>query len=251
MLYCARFPSIGLENMRNRIWVIGGGVLCALLVLVGLAWPELGIGTNPFQELLKLVVAGGLGLTLTSVQNLSKREKALNRSAEQAQILLCVAGAMMMIIIGDSFARALGIAGGATIIRFRTPVKDPKDAIILLLLLGLGMSCGLGNFAVAGLGTAFVSVVLVLLDNVGREKRRRMILEMVAEGREFPAEQVQKIFARHNISFEPRELTQGKDVVVRYQVKLDPSTSLEDLSTQLMKGSAGLKSVVWESPKQK
>ena len=61
---------------------------------------------------------------------------------EQAQTLLCVSGAMMMIIIGNSLARAFGIAGAASIIRFRTPVDDPKDVTILFLLMGLGMSVG-------------------------------------------------------------------------------------------------------------
>ena len=64
---------------------------------------------------------------------------------EQAQTLLCVSGAMMMIIIGNSLARAFGIAGAASIIRFRTPVDDPKDVTILFLLMGLGMSSGLGR----------------------------------------------------------------------------------------------------------
>ena len=80
---------------------------------------------------------------------------------EQAQTLLCVSGAMMMIIIGNNLARAFGIAGAASIIRFRTPVDDPKDVTILFLLMGLGMSTGLGQFAVAGLGTAFLCVALL------------------------------------------------------------------------------------------
>ena len=82
---------------------------------------------------------------------------------EQAQTLLCVSGAMMMIIIGNSLARAFGIAGAASIIRFRTPVDDPKDVTILFLLMGLGMSTGLGALAVAGLGTAFLCITLLVL----------------------------------------------------------------------------------------
>ena len=74
-------------------------------------------------------------------------------------MLLCMSGALMMIIIGNSLARAFGIAGAASIIRFRTPVDDPKDVTILFLLMGLGMSAGLGAFAVAGLGTAFLDEI--------------------------------------------------------------------------------------------
>ena len=94
---------------------------------------------------------------------------------EQAQTLLCVSGAMMMIIIGNSLARAFGIAGAASIIRFRTPVDDPKDVTILFLLMGLGMSTGLGSLAVAGLGTAFLCITLLALDQVARQSARVMV----------------------------------------------------------------------------
>jgi len=172
------------------------------------------------------------------------------RAMEQAQTLLCVSGAMMMIIIGNSLARAFGIAGAASIIRFRTPVDDPKDVTILFLLMGLGMSSGLGQFAVAGLGTAFLCVALVVLDRMSTQRTRVMSVEIVAEGRLFPTTHVENVFARNQIVFEPREISQSDDVTVKYHTWLDPRTSLEDLSGQLMAEGGGVKSVAWEHPKR-
>ena len=169
---------------------------------------------------------------------------------EQAQTLLCVSGAMMMIIIGNNLARAFGIAGAASIIRFRTPVDDPKDVTILFLLMGLGMSSGLGQFAVAGLGTAFLCVALLVLDRVSTRKTRVMSVEILAEGRQFPATHVENVFARNQIVFEPREISQSDDVTVKYHTWLDARTSLEDLSSQLMVEGGGVKSVAWEHPKR-
>ena len=136
---------------------------------------------QPFIELGKLVAAALIGMLVTAVHKPSPRDRQGSRSMEQAQMLLCVSGAMMMIIIGNSLARAFGIAGAASIIRFRTPVDDPKDVTILFLLMGLGMSAGLGAFAVAGLGTAFLCLTLVGArpdgqaadaGDVGRDRRR-------------------------------------------------------------------------------
>jgi len=218
------------------------------MIVAGLRWPSLTDAGNPLLELTKLLLAAGVGVLVSSAHRRSNRDK-LSRSTQQAEILLCVAGAMMMIIIGNSTARALGIAGGASIIRFRTPVKDPKDAIVFLLMLGLGMSCGLGNFAVAAFGAIFLSLFLLMLVRVGAEKQRAMMLEMTADGQKFPTEHVQSILARYQIPFEPRELKQGKDATVRYHVKLDTTISLEDLSAQLVNGSGGLKSVSWDNGK--
>ncbi|MGH9661608.1 MAG: DUF4956 domain-containing protein, partial [Bryobacteraceae bacterium] len=189
---------------------------------------------DPFFELLKLVSAAALGLVITLVHKHYHRDRPLARSLVQAQVLLCVCGALMMVIIGDSLPRALGIAGGAGIVRFRTPVEDPKDSAILFLLLGIGMACGLGAFAVAGLGGAFMCLTIVALDLIGAEKPRLMLLEMVASSSQFPTEHVNLTLARNVNSYEPRDIMQGNEVKVRYHVTMDRGTSLAWLTSELM-----------------
>ena len=249
----------------------GGLLLCSVLLWAGLRWPaELtGVGpavttalsgaapepavftaAQPFIELAKLVAAALIGVLVTAVHQPSTRDRAGSRSMEQAQMLLCVSGALMMIIIGNSLARAFGIAGAASIIRFRTPVDDPKDVTILFLLMGLGMSTGLGAFAVAGLGTAFLCLTLVGLDLMARQQTRLMSVEIVADGRTFPSTRVEEVFARNLIVFEPREIAQADDVTVKYHAWLDPRLSLDDLSAQLMRDVSGVTAVSWEHPKR-
>lgn len=256
------------EIRWDRLWVAGGGaVLCAALVWLGIAWPETGrtdgaaapgltastpvAVMQPFAELVKLLAAALIGMLVTAIHAPSAPDRPLGRSMRHAQILLCVSGAMMMIIIGNNLARAFGIAGAASIIRFRTPVEDPKDVTIIFLLMALGMSCGLGAFGVAGLSTAFLCLFLVFLDRRAEFRPRALTIEIAAEGRDFPTDHVQRVFARNRVVFEPREVSQGKETVVTYHATLDPNLSLEDLSAQLMAGgSAGVKSVSWEAPKK-
>jgi anti-anti-sigma factor len=268
------FPILdSLEAAQAREWpwrtiasVAGASAFCLALVWGGLrsaapvtpGSPPLDFGTEgnafpgaqPFVSLLKLVVATGIGFLVTLVHRPSSRDKPLNRSMEQAQTLLCVSGAMVMIIIGNSIARAFGIAGAATIIRFRTPVDDPKDITILFLLMALGMATGVGAFAVAGLGTAFLCVLLLVLDRLPSDERpRMMMLELVADGRDFPTVRVESVFARNGIIFEPRDVSQGKEAAVKYHVALDRRVSLDELSAQLT-GAAGVKSVAWKNAKK-
>jgi len=206
---------------------------------------------NPFIELLKLVSAFLIGLAITAVHR-STSEHRLSSSMEQAQILLCVSGALMMVIIGDSLARAFGIAGAASIIRFRTPVDDPKDTIILFLALGMGMACGLGAFAVAGLGTAFLAAVLWYLSRSVEGDARPMIVAMTAEGGEFPANLAQEIFARHGISFETRGITPGDTPEMKFKVDIVPGISLDQLSEELRNANGStIRSVTWEKAKKK
>jgi anti-anti-sigma factor len=256
----------------RTIWIsAAGAVLCTALVWGGLKWPmELaGFGGvadtfnaavsgkngrvtprptfQPFIELLKLVASTLIGLLVTAIHQPRDRSSSM----EQAQTLLCVSGTMMMIIIGDSLVRAFGIAGAAGIIRFRTPVDDPKDVTILFLLMGLGMSVGIGAFAVAGLGTGFLCTVLLLLHRTSARRARVMSVEILGGGRQFPTSHVEGVFARNQIVFEPREISTADDVTVKYHTWLDPRTSLDDLSLQLMGGGTEVKSVTWEHPKQR
>ena len=77
-----------------------------------------------------------------------------------------------------------------------------------------------------------------------------MSVEILAGGRQLPTTHVENVFARNQIVFEPREISQSDDVTVKYHTWLDPRTSLEDLSVQLMEEGAGVKSVAWEYQKR-
>jgi anti-anti-sigma factor len=269
----AVYDTVDAAKKRELRWevvwaALAGGALCAALVWGGLRWPVAAIPdsttileptgestqqilTQPFLALVKLVAAALIGVLVTAVHAPSATDRPAGRAMQHAQILLCVAGAMMMIIIGNSLARAFGIAGAASIVRFRTPVEDPKDVTIIFLLMSLGMASGLGAFAIAGLGTAFLCVFLFLLDRTSARRTRALSVEVVASGREFPTDHVHNVFARNRIVFETREVSQGKEIAVTYHALIDPNLSLDDLSAQLMAGgTAGVQSVSWEQPKK-
>jgi hypothetical protein len=82
----------------------------------------------------------------------------------QAQILLCVAAAIVIVVIGDSVAKAFGLVGLGSFVRFRSGLKDPRDAAVLFLVIGLGMACGHGALGVAFSGAAFAALLLAALD---------------------------------------------------------------------------------------
>jgi hypothetical protein len=82
----------------------------------------------------------------------------------QAQILLCVAAAIITVVIGNSVAKAFGLVGLGSFVRFRSGLKDPRDAAILFLVIGLGMACGHGSLGVAVAGAIFATLLLFALD---------------------------------------------------------------------------------------
>jgi hypothetical protein len=105
----------------------------------------------------------------------------------QAQILLCAAAAVITAVIGNSVAKAFGLVGLGGFVRFRSGLKDPRDAAILFLVIGLGMACGHGNLVLAFVGTAFVAVLLLVLDLfekkavAPKEGKQRMVVSAQAD----------------------------------------------------------------------
>lgn len=208
-------------------------------------------GTAGLAEGARLLAAACIGILVVAVQRWTRREHPLTRSMEQAHVLLCLAGALTMLIVGDSLPRAFGIAGAAAIVRFRTPVEDPRDITVLFLLMALGMSAGLGLASVAAVGTLFVCACLLLLRHSQSEPPRSMKVALVAEGRQFPSTHVSKVFAAHQIAVEPLEFSHGAHAAVRYRAFMDRETSLDEVSAQLLDGgTVGITSVSWEASKK-
>ena len=64
----------------------------------------------------------------------------------QTQIMLAVVGAVIMLVVGNSLSRAFGIVGAAGLIRYRSNIADPKDAVVMLSSLAAGLAAGVGLY---------------------------------------------------------------------------------------------------------
>ena len=81
----------------------------------------------------------------------------------QALILGAVVTAMVMMAIGDSLARGLGVFGAMAIIRFRTRIDDPRDVLFLFAALSTGLAIGVFGYTISFAGTVLFCAVAFLL----------------------------------------------------------------------------------------
>ena len=73
----------------------------------------------------------------------------------QALVLGSIVTAMIMMAIGDSLARGLGVFGAMAIIRFSTRIEDPRNILFLLATMCCGLAVGVFGFAISFAGTIF------------------------------------------------------------------------------------------------
>jgi len=175
-----------------------------------------------------------------------------NPYVAQTQILMAVVAGAMMMVVGDSAARAFGIFAAASLVRFRTNIRDPKEITVLLICLGVGLAAGIGRLDMAVILTVFVLLSLSILEYFEQKQVfRSMEVKVETRNVDRTNETLQKVFARHRFDYELRELNRpdeddpmGKIV---YLVNLNTIISTSRLSDEILSGdSENIDTVEWE-----
>jgi uncharacterized membrane protein YhiD involved in acid resistance len=109
------------------------------------------------------VVAFLLGLFISGVYRATHREMSTSFSFVNTLVLLSMLMSLVMMVIGNNIARAFGLAGAMSIIRFRTAVKDTRDTAFVFFALGAGMAAGTGNILLAISGSSLVGLFIGML----------------------------------------------------------------------------------------
>jgi uncharacterized membrane protein YhiD involved in acid resistance len=111
---------------------------------------------------LNLLVAFVLGVVILWVYRWTHRGFSFSASFVNTLLLLSMITALVMMVIGNSIARAFSLVGALSIIRFRTPVKDTRDTAFVFFSLAIGMATGTGAHAMAILGTIVISLLTLV-----------------------------------------------------------------------------------------
>jgi hypothetical protein len=178
-----------------------------------------------------------------------------NPYVAQTQILLAVVAAAMMMIVGDSAARAFGIFAAASLVRFRTNIRDPKETTVLLVCLGVGLACGVGRLDMAAILTVFVLIALFILELFeSRQVFRSMELCVDTKNLDQTHKVLEGILKKHECNFElrrlEREAAEGEVGKIVYQLNLGLAYSTDQLSEEILaEDSQNIAGLEWEQKK--
>ncbi len=123
-------------------------------------------GTHPITVTGILLGTLVMTLLIASVYKWTHRGLSYSQSFQFSLVLLGMLGASIMMVAGTGILPAVGILGGFSLIRFRTPVKDPKDMAYILFVLAVGLAMGAKLYFLAALVTIIVSAVILVLTRV-------------------------------------------------------------------------------------
>jgi hypothetical protein len=208
---------------------------------------------HPLHELddavRRLPLAAALGAAL-ALRPRRRGTPPRNPAVIQTQIILAVVGSVIMLVVGASLARAFGIVGVASLIRYRSKIDDPKDAVVMLSALAVGLAAGVGLFGIGVFATAFLVAALWVIESFEPRSRKAFDLKVRAgDQTDELRPRLEAILRRYNCEF---ELRASSDEEVSYDVQVPLDVQTDDVSNAILRlDPAGHAAVDWADKKKK
>ena len=203
--------------------------------------------------LFRLALAALLGLAISFRGSRQHNELQIVHT----NMIIAFTGAMMMIIVGSDLARAFGLVGASSIVRYRTPVNDPKALASLFVSMGAGIACGVGLYDLAILAAIMVIAIEFVLERGGPlvsrgRYRPERAYELTIET-DTPVETLKAIeeqFEASRVSHTLMNYDRGKkqSVEMGFLIGVPMGADLEKLTLQML--NEGARSVSWRLAKE-
>jgi len=212
-----------------------------------------GVMDNFQEEVLASLIRLPLAALLGTVLALRPRRRGTPErqpAVVQTQIILAVVGALIMLVIGASLARAFGIVGAANLIRYRSKIDDPKDAVVMLCALSAGLAAGVGLYGLAVIGTVFITLCLWIIEGFEPQTRLFELTIKMGDKTLDARTKIEEVLRRYKARYELR--TAGEEGLV-YLVTSPRAMRTDRVSNAIMElEPEGKGSVEWsEKPKDK
>ena len=198
------------------------------------------------EAAVRLPLAALLGAAL-AFRPRRKGTPAREPAVIQTQILLAIVGAVVMLIVGQSLARAFGIVGVASLVRYRAKISDPKDAGVMLATLGIGLACGAGLYLIGSFATVFLLGFLWWIESFEPKPIKRFLLKVKTTDPASVRGQVEELLDDQRAVYDLRSVS-GDEISYDVQLRFDRKT--EEISTAIVSLNGPDKTAVeWEEKK--
>ena len=166
----------------------------------------------------------------------------------QTQIILAIVGAVIMLVVGASLARAFGIVGAANLIRYRSKIDDPKDAVVMLCTLAVGLASGVGLYTLGVVSTAFIAGALWVIESFEAPSRHFELKIKAGDDTDSLRPKIEDILRGYRLQF---ELRTSSDEEVCYDVQVPFEVQTDRISNTILRlDQKGHAAVDWSEKKK-
>ena len=127
------------------------------------------VGNPANISILSLLVSLTIGLILsiTIRWHFVKYGSTLSNREEFAQVFpfILMTTILIITVVKSSLALSLGLVGALSIVRFRTPIKEPEELAYLFISIAAGLGLGASQFVATVVSVFTILVFMVLLNS--------------------------------------------------------------------------------------
>ena len=152
-----------------------------------------------------LVLSLGIGTALAIVLrwHFERFGSTLSNRSEFAQVfpLIMLTTILIITVVKSSLALSLGLVGALSIVRFRTPIKEPEELAYLFIAIATGLGLGADQTVPTVLAVSFI-LLIVGIQRWSRQggSQRNLYLSVhfsPEEGSERPMDALGDVVSRH------------------------------------------------------
>jgi preprotein translocase subunit YajC len=158
---------------------------------------------------------------------------------------------LVILIVKSSLALSLGLVGALSVIRFRTPIKEPEDLAFLFFAIALGI--GYGAMQIFSTSIIFLILIVVIWFFLSKrdktnDKNFNLIIETNLEKNDKYFDQILKILKDNAIEAEIVKIEKNESSVnLFYKVSFEQITDLKNIINDLEKEFKGIKFSIYEN----
>ena len=126
--------------------------------------------------LLNNAVAIILAFFIMFVYKITYSGASYNRKFNVSLGMITMITTSIMCVISNNVALSLGMVGALSIIRFRTAVKDVRDAAFIFWAIAVGIGCGVSQYVLVGIGSLFIFLFLLITRQMVPDNQKLLII---------------------------------------------------------------------------
>lgn len=134
--------------------------------ITGINLPEISLNSLLWNLLLGII----LSLAICWHYSVRAGNKVLRRDLGLVLPIICLTTILVISVVKSSLALSLGLVGALSIVRFRTPIKEPEELAYIFLVIALGLALGADQREVAMITVPIVLVVISLISIFSKGK---------------------------------------------------------------------------------
>jgi len=163
-------------------------------------------------SVIALIVSLGIGAALSLLLrwHFERFGSTLSNRSEFAQVfpLIVLTTVLIITVVKSSLALSLGLVGALSIVRFRTPIKEPEELAYLFIAIAIGLGLGADQH-VATVAAALIILTIVAILRWGRRGSEQTGLYLSIEWRDAssnPLEGLSELVSGHAVAADLRRV---------------------------------------------